>query len=98
VNTVAEDAGEGYSVFASVQPAPKWSVFGRYDWVKPSIDLNPTQKDHYFNAGIQFSPAKIVDLALVYKHDSADGMLQIGNLGAGQVTRDEVGLYGQFRW
>jgi len=98
VNTVAEDAGEGYSIFASVQPMPEWSVFGRYDWVKPSIDLNPTQKDHYFNAGIQFSPAKIVDLALVYKRDSADGMLQIGNLGAGQVTRDEIGLYGQFRW
>lgn len=98
VNTLAEDASEGYSVFASVQPAPKWSVFGRYDWIKPSKDLNPLQKDHYFNAGIQFSPAKIVDLALVYKRDSADDLLTIGNLGAGQATRNEIGLYGQFRW
>ncbi|WP_338468441.1 hypothetical protein RXV95_07795 [Novosphingobium sp. ZN18A2] len=98
VNTVESDAAEGYSIFASVQPAPKWSVFGRYDWVQPNKHLNPIQKDRYFNAGIQFSPAKIVDLALVYKRDNADGMLQIGNLGAGQATRDEIGLYGQFRW
>lgn len=98
VTTVAEDAAEGYSIFASIQPVAKWSVFGRYDWVKPSKDLNPDYRDHYFNAGIQYSPAKIVDLALVYKHDSGTQDLKIGNLGAGQATRDEVGLYGQFRW
>ncbi len=98
VDSVQQDSAEGYSVFGSVQPAPKWSVFGRYDWVKPSKDLNPLQKARYFNAGIQYSPAKIVDLALVYKRDSADDFLKIGNLGAGQATRDEVALYGQFRW
>lgn len=98
VTTLAQDAAEGYSVFASIQPAPKWSLFGRYDWIKPSKDLNPLQKDHYFNAGIQYSPAKIVDLALVYKRDSADNLLTIGNLSSGQATRNEIGIYGQFRW
>lgn len=93
-----EDSSSGYSVFASVAPVEKWSVFGRYDWVKPSKLLNPLQKDNYFNFGIQYSPAKIVDLALVYKRDSADGGLKIGNLGTGQATRDEFGLYGQFRF
>lgn len=98
VTSVAEDSSDGYSLFASVQPIKKWSIFGRYDWVKPSKDLHPLQKDHYFNVGLQYSPVKIVDLALVYKRDSADGGLKIGNLGSGQQTRDEVGLYGQFRF
>ena len=77
---------------------PKWNVFGRYDYIKPSKTLAPTQIDHYFNAGIQYSPAKIVDLALVFKRDAGDGGVTTGNLAAGQVTRDELGLYGQFRF
>lgn len=98
VTSVTEDSSDGVSLFASVAPAKEWSLFGRYDWVNPSKDLAPLQNDHYFNFGVQYSPAKIVDLALVYKRDDADGGLKIGNLGSGQVTRDEIGLYGQFRW
>jgi len=91
-------SSNGYSLFASVTPMDKWSIFGRYDWIKPNKQLKPLQKDQYFNLGIQYSPAKIVDLALVFKRDSADDGLKIGNLGSGQKTRNEVGLYGQFRW
>lgn len=93
-----EDASSGYSLFASVVPLAQWSLFGRYDWVKPSRMLNPLQKDNYYQFGIQYSPAHIVDLALVYKRDNADDGLKIGNLGAGQATRNELGLYGQFRF
>ena len=98
VTSATEDASDGYSLFASVDPVKKWSVFGRYDWVKPSKDLKPLQVDHFFNVGVQYSPAKIVDLALVYKRDSGDGSVKIGNLATGQATRDEIGLYGQFRF
>jgi hypothetical protein len=98
VTSVSEDSSDGFSLFGSVAPAKEWSVFGRYDWVSPSKDLNPTQKAKYFNVGVQYSPTKIVDLALVYKRDDADNGLKIGNLGSGQATRDEIGLYGQFRW
>lgn len=98
VTQVTEDSSDGYSLFASVEPVKQWSVFGRYDWVKPSKDLAPLQKDQYFNVGIQYSPAKIVDLALVYKRDKGDGGVKIGNLGTGQATRDEIGLFGQFRF
>ena len=98
VTSLTDDTSDGVSLFASVAPAKEWSVFGRYDWVNPSKDLAPAQNDHYFNVGVQYSPAKIVDLALVYKRDDADGGLKIGNLGSGQATRDEIGLYGQFRW
>ena len=75
-----------------------WSVFGRYDWIKPTKLSNDNLKDKYYNVGIQWEPVKIVDLGLVYKHDSATGGLAIGNLGAGQAKRDEVGLYGQLRF
>lgn len=98
VTSALEDSSDGYSLFASVSPVKKWSVFGRYDWVKPSKDLAPTMKDHYYNVGIQYSPAKIVDFALVYKRDKGDNGVAIGNLAAGQATRDEIGLYGQFRF
>jgi hypothetical protein len=98
VAQVTEDSSDGISVFASLSPAKKWSVFGRYDWIKPSKDLNPTQKDQYYNFGVQYSPAKIVDFALVYKRDNGDGGVATGNLSSGQATRNEIGLYGQFRF
>lgn len=99
--TQPEDATAGYSIFASVSPVKQWSVFGRYDWVQQKRDtladssVRPT--DHFYNVGIQYSPAKIVDLALVYKRDKGDNNVVIGNLNQG-VTRDEIGLYGQFRF
>ena len=95
---VAQDKQEGFSVFASISPIAKWSVFGRYDWVKTNGYTAPGKRDHYFNAGIQYEPAKIIDLALVYKRDSGDGGISTGNLASGQVTRDEIGLFGQVRF
>jgi hypothetical protein len=100
--SVAEDSSDGFSLFASASPIRKWSVFGRYDWVKPSRELNPAWRDHYFNVGIEYNPIRIVDLALVYKRDAANGGLAIGNIakvnGLVPKTRDEIGLYGQFRF
>jgi hypothetical protein len=93
-----ENSAEGYSLLASVVPADQWSVFGRYDWVKPFKDTAPTQRSTFYMMGLQYSPAKIVDLALVFKRDDATDGLKIGNLGSGQATRDEIGLYGQFRF
>jgi hypothetical protein len=98
VLSATEDTTEGYSIFASVSPLPKWSVFGRYDWIKPSKDLNPTQHSNYYNVGVQYEPVKIVDLALLYKRTDATAGLGIGDLAAGQRKRDEIGLYGQLRF
>jgi hypothetical protein len=64
-------------------------------------------KDNYFNVGISYSPAKIVDFALVYKRDKADnGFLSTSNGTIGGLaqalgsngTYDEIGLFGQVRW
>ena len=108
-----EDAAEGYAGFASINPFKQWSVFGKYESLKPSKDLHPGFKEVYFNVGLQWSPAKIVDLALVYKRDQASNCalstsdLPSGVIGcsasaaivcAGRGTYDEFGLYGQFRF
>lgn len=100
-NSAAEDKAEGYSVFASVVPMDKWSVFGRYDWIKPSKTLAPTKKGNYWNLGVQYSPAKIVDLALMYKRYDADNSFKGGDFSYGSFVegkRDEFGLFGQFRF
>ena len=111
VTTAAQDKSDGYSVFGSVNFAQKWSVFGRYDWVKYSKDLNPGFRQHYYDAGIQWEPVKIVDLAIVYKRENlADGSLaavsNYANQNApavtipinGRATTNEIGLFGQLRF
>lgn len=107
VTTAASDSADGFSLFGSYKFASQWSVFGRYDWTKPSRDVNAPLKDNYFNVGISYSPAKIVDFALVYKRDKADnGFLSTSNGTIGGLaqalgsngTYDEIGLFGQVRW
>ena len=117
------DKAIGYSAFASYQFDPNWSVFGRYDWVAPKSSsaalfgtsaANREMHDQYFNIGVDWSPVKIVDIALVYKHERGEGGflstsngvdpangsgLPIGGLGGGTSgTYDEFGVWGQFRW
>lgn len=102
----------GYSPFASWQFDPQWSVFGRYDYVKPYSDTNRAAfHNDYYNIGISYSPAKIVDFALVYKHDAGTngafgdqngtigGTTSITPFAAGNSgTYNEIGLWGQLRW
>ena len=68
---LSQDSASGWSVFGNVNVTPKWSVFARYDEAKPNRITDPTLKDHYVNVGLQWEPVKIVDLALVYKHETA---------------------------
>lgn len=102
VTTVATDSTEGYSVFGSIALAEKISVFGRYDWIEPKQDLSPTLKNNYFNVGVSYSPAKVVDLALIYKREQTDnGTFATSNGTIGGVTDgsfDEVGVYTQFKF
>jgi len=99
---VLGDKSDGTSIFGNFNFTPQVSVFGRYDWVKPSRTLNPREKEGYFNIGVNYEPTKIVDFALVYKRDQVDnGLLSTSNGAIGGTrkgTYDEVGLFGQFRW
>ncbi|HEY2071827.1 MAG TPA: hypothetical protein VGG48_19865 [Rhizomicrobium sp.] len=74
VTSVVGAKGDGYSAFASFKFDPMWSVFGRFDWVKPTDALIfPTAgeaRNKYYNFGISYSPISALDFALVYKHDS----------------------------
>ena len=109
-NTVATDKSDGYSAFANVNFAEKWSVFGRYDRVKPVKRTNDNLKDEYYNVGIQWEPVKIVDLALVYKRErvrngtigtsngTIGGANPAGSLTGGRGTYNEIGLFGQLRF
>jgi hypothetical protein len=105
VTSVGGDKSDGFSLFGNFNFAPKLSVFGRYDYVKPSKDVNNALKDNYFNIGLNWEPVKIVDLALVYKRDKVEnGLLSTSNGTIGGTlpgrsgTYDEIGLWGQFRW
>ncbi|MBV9511848.1 MAG: hypothetical protein JO303_16370 [Caulobacteraceae bacterium] len=107
-----KDKQEGYSVFATYNAIPflpKFSVFARYDWGKPSETLASSANLQYYNIGIQYEPVKIVDLALVYKHDeinhapAAGFSYQDANTtlvapANGTAKYDEIGLFAQYRY
>ena len=100
VATVATDKAEGWSAFGSYAFMPQFSVFGRYDQVKPSKDLTPALRDNYFNAGVDYKPLPPLDFAVVYKHDRVThGLLSTSNGtigGPAHGSYDEFGLWGQF--
>jgi hypothetical protein len=109
VTRVPGDTSDGWSVFGSYRFQSVFSVFGRFDWVKPSRDLFPAITERYFNLGLSYQPVKIVELALVYKRDQVNhGYFAPGNAnpanfafpigGRSQGTYDELGLFGQFRF
>ncbi|HWI85303.1 MAG TPA: hypothetical protein VNT42_03120 [Sphingomonas sp.] len=110
VTTATEDKADGWSAFGNVNFNKTWSVFGKYEWVKPTKLSNDNLKDQYYNLGIQWEPVKIVDLALVYKHDNVKngtfgtqngtigGPNPTGSLTGGKGSYNEIGLYGQLRF
>ena len=104
VTTVASDSAHGLSGFGSYYFLPEWAVFARYDEVKPSIKLTPTENDDYYNFGITWTPVKTVDLSLTYKHDGVshgilvtqNGLNGIGGSIAGSYN--EIGVFGDWQF
>jgi hypothetical protein len=97
------DRSHGWSAFGSFAFTPKISLFGRYDWVKPTQTVlagtGGSVRDHYFNAGVNYKPIAPLDLALVYKRERAsNGFIATSNGSIGGLDRgtyDEIGLFGQ---
>ena len=97
------DKSHGWSAFGSFAFTPKISVFGRYDWVRPTqvvlAGTGGAARDNYFNAGINYKPIAPLDLALVYKRERTNnGFIStsngtIGGLDHGSYS--EIGLFGQ---
>lgn len=96
VLTPVADKADGYSFWGSVNLPANFSLFARYDHANLSKDINPSAKDVYYNAGLQYDVTKGFQLALVYKHEKGDVS---GNtslpLPLVNVKTDEVGVFGQ---
>jgi hypothetical protein len=88
------DEADGFSIWSSYDLTSQWSVFGRYDQVKPSKDVVSTLKDTYFNVGVVFKPRKNVDLSLVYKNEKVEnGQITVsGGDANGNYTLGGTGL------
>ncbi|HQU14842.1 MAG: hypothetical protein B7Z66_03575 [Chromatiales bacterium 21-64-14] len=106
-NTVANpmsDRAYGLSAWGSVSPMRHITLFARFDYAKPSQDLQPGLKDYYFNVGVQDEVYKNVLLALAFKHEKQDnGSWKTSNtsFNAGQYNRvnyNEVGLWTQVKF
>jgi hypothetical protein len=102
--SVNADKQEESSVFASYNFTPQIAAFGRYDWGNPSKNLAPSEKNTYYNLGLSYEPVKVVDLALVWKHESLSDYLSGHSFADGNATfganghYDEVGLFTQYRF
>lgn len=95
----ADDA-DGYSAFGSYRVTPLYTVFGRYDNVKPSKKLAPWNEGEYYNFGIQMSPLKGITLALVAKHDTFDAYAGTPTVKGAKTTTEfnEIGIFTELRY
>lgn len=99
VLTPASDKADGYSLWGSVALNDAWSLFARYDNVKLSKDLDPRNKDVYYNAGIQYQVTKGFRLAAVYKHETADATVAApAPLHVQNVKTNEIGIFGEVKY
>jgi len=103
VTSVATDSADGLSIWASA-PVSKVDLFARFDQTKPSKDLNPDLKSTYYNAGVQFKPAKLLLVSVAFKHMTVDSGLGGSVSGVGSTVpgakgeANEVGIWAQYKW
>jgi hypothetical protein len=95
VTKVPKDTSDGWSVWGSWAFTPEWGVFARYDNAKLSKDIDPTAKDKYYNAGVEWNVRKGIRLAGVWKHEDAKSSpLNSDGIPVFQkVETDEIGIY-----
>ncbi len=82
------DKADGYSLWGSYGFTDALSVFGRYDSVKPSKNIDPSLKDKYYNFGLQWDVRKGLKVAAVYKNDDLKD-------NANDQKTDEFGIFGE---
>jgi hypothetical protein len=101
----AGDSAHGVSSFGSYYFLPQWAVFTRYDSVDTNTKTAHGKNNEYYTLGVAWSPAKIVDVSLAYKHDAmaggtfTDANGTIGSAaGAKRGAYNELGIWGDFQW
>lgn len=96
VLTAATDKADGFSVWASAPISDSMEVFARYDRTKLSKNIDPSAKDTYFNAGVQFKVNKSFELAVAYKHGNVDGSVSSPMpIHVANTRTSEIGVWGQ---
>ncbi len=94
----ATTKSDGTSAFASFDfPGTDFSVFGRYDDVKPNKDTDPQLEDKYFNAGVAWKTSKNVTWALAYKDDKVTDNLKY-KLTSDALKTQEFGIWAQVKF
>lgn len=91
VNTAITDSADGWSLWGSYD-FPLASLFGRYDSVSPSKDVDPSLKDTYYNLGVAFPVTKGVRVAVAYKNE------RLRDDGSTDTRTREIGAWGEVKW
>lgn len=89
VRSVANDRASGWSVWASMQLAPQWSVFARHDQADTSELLDPARHERYNNLGVEYRINRNLQIAAVYKHE------RLANSSTLLSASNEAGLWAQ---
>jgi Gram-negative porin len=97
VTTTAKDSADGWSIYGSWAFTPEWGVFARYDRAKLSKDLDPTNKDTYYNAGVEWNVRKGISISGVWKHEIAKSspLNSDGVPTYQKIKTDEIGIFTQ---
>jgi len=95
VTKPASDKSEGWSAYASWSFTPEWGAFARYDHADLSKDIDPTAKDTYYNAGVEWNVRKGIRLAGVWKHEDSQSSPpnSAGVPTFAKIKTDEIGIY-----
>jgi len=88
----------GTSLFGSFDfPDTAFSVFARYDDVKPTKDTDASQEDKYYNAGVAWKSSANLTWALAYKNDKVTDNLKLNNTTDSLKTQ-EFGVWAQVKF
>jgi len=88
----------GTSLFGSYDfPDTAFSVFARYDDVKPTQDTDASQEDKYYNAGVAWRYSPQITWALAYKDDKVTDNLKLNN-STDSLKTGEFGIWAQVKF
>jgi hypothetical protein len=97
-NTGTTTKSDGTSFFASYDfPSTPYSVFGRYDDVKPTKDTDSSQEDKYYNVGFAWKTSPSLTWAVAYKSDKVTDNLKLGNT-TDDLKTQEFGIWAQVKY
>lgn len=88
----------GTSLFGSFDfPGTSYSVFARYDDVKPAKDTDSSLEDKYYNAGFAWKTSPNLTWALAYKSDKVTDNLKYG-ITSDTLKTEEFGIWAQIKY